>query len=75
MEHTNYEDDSLVFVSVCYTVVPNVSNYHSTNQWRQRHWRFGGPMASAESEPITGVQGQSPWSEGEAPWSWKLTTF
>ena len=26
---------------------------------------WGGTMASAEHEPITGVQGQSPWSEGQ----------
>jgi len=28
------------------------------------HW-LGGTMASAEHEPITGVQGQSPWSGGK----------
>jgi len=40
---------------------------------------LGDTMASAEHEPITGVwgqspsevQGQSPWSGGDAPWSWK----
>jgi len=28
---------------------------------------LGGTMASAEHEPIMGVQGQSPWSGGQSP--------
>ena len=31
---------------------------------------LGGTMASAEHEPITGVWGQSPqWVQGQSPWS------
>jgi len=42
-----------------------------------------GPKVSADREPIMGVwgrapsrfHGQSPWSGGKAPWSWKLFSF
>jgi len=37
-----------------------VAIFSISKQWRQRHLRFGGPMASTEREPIPGVWGQSP---------------
>ena len=51
----------------------NLNPGPSTPESSHRQWKgsvVGGTMASAEHEPITGVQGQSPWSggqEGEAP--------